>query len=50
MPLSWNEIKSRSVTFSKEWENETLSEIYKRARSGKGEEGVRVESDCRKLN
>jgi hypothetical protein len=23
MPLSWNEIKSRSVTFSKEWENET---------------------------
>ena len=23
MPLSWNEIKSRAVTFSKEWENET---------------------------
>ncbi|HNW15944.1 MAG TPA: class I SAM-dependent DNA methyltransferase, partial [bacterium] len=23
MPLSWNEIKSRSVAFSKEWENET---------------------------
>jgi hypothetical protein len=22
MPLSWNEIKSRSITFSKEWENE----------------------------
>ncbi len=23
MPLSWNEIKTRAVTFSKEWENET---------------------------
>jgi len=23
MPLSWNEIKSRATTFSKEWENET---------------------------
>jgi len=23
MPLSWNEIKARSVKFSKEWENET---------------------------
>ncbi|HLF45454.1 MAG TPA: type IIL restriction-modification enzyme MmeI, partial [Chitinophagaceae bacterium] len=23
MPLSWNEIKSRAVTFSKKWENET---------------------------
>ena len=23
MPLSWNEIKSRAVKFSKEWENET---------------------------
>ena len=23
MPLSWNEIKSRAVTFSKEWEHET---------------------------
>jgi len=23
MPLSWNEIKSRAITFSKEWENET---------------------------
>ena len=23
MPLSWNEIKSRAVTFSKEWEDET---------------------------
>jgi hypothetical protein len=22
MPLSWNEIKSRSLAFSKEWENE----------------------------
>lgn len=22
MPLSWNEIKSRATTFSKEWENE----------------------------
>lgn len=23
MPLSWNEIKSRSITFSKQWENES---------------------------
>lgn len=23
MPLSWNEIKSRAITFSKKWENET---------------------------
>ena len=23
MPLSWNEIKSRAIQFSKEWENET---------------------------
>jgi type I restriction-modification system DNA methylase subunit len=23
MPLSWNEIKTRSITFSKEWENES---------------------------
>ena len=23
MPLSWNEIKSRAISFSKEWENET---------------------------
>lgn len=23
MPLSWNEIKSRAITFSKEWENES---------------------------
>ncbi len=23
MPLSWNEIKSRALTFSKEWEHET---------------------------
>ena len=23
MPLSWNEIKSRATTFSKEWENES---------------------------
>ncbi len=23
MPLSWNEIKTRATTFSKEWENET---------------------------
>jgi hypothetical protein len=23
MPLSWNEIKTRAVTFSKEWEHET---------------------------
>jgi hypothetical protein len=23
MPLSWNEIKSRAITFSKEWENST---------------------------
>ena len=22
MPLSWNEIKSRALAFSKEWENE----------------------------
>lgn len=24
MPLSWNEIKTRAVTFSKEWENKRL--------------------------
>ena len=23
MPLSWNEIKSRAITFAKEWENES---------------------------
>ena len=23
MPLSWNEIKTRAITFSKEWENES---------------------------
>ena len=23
MPLSWNEIKTRAVAFSKEWEHET---------------------------
>lgn len=23
MPLSWNEIKSRTITFVKEWEHET---------------------------
>ena len=23
MPLSWNEIKSRAITFSKEWSTET---------------------------
>ncbi|MEO8232855.1 MAG: type IIL restriction-modification enzyme MmeI, partial [Ignavibacteriota bacterium] len=23
MPISWNEIKSRAVKFSKDWENET---------------------------
>ncbi|NMC87267.1 MAG: class I SAM-dependent DNA methyltransferase, partial [Candidatus Moranbacteria bacterium] len=23
MPLSWNEIKTRAISFSKEWENET---------------------------
>jgi len=23
MPLSWNEIKSRAIEFSKEWENES---------------------------
>lgn len=23
MPLSWNEIKTRATTFSKEWEHET---------------------------
>lgn len=26
MPLSWNEIKARAVTFSKEWEDETSEE------------------------
>lgn len=25
MALSWNEIRQRAVTFSKEWENETSS-------------------------
>jgi len=24
MPLSWNEIKTRAIEFSKEWENEYL--------------------------
>ncbi len=23
MPLSWNEIKSRAIAFSKDWSNET---------------------------
>ncbi|OEY71753.1 class I SAM-dependent DNA methyltransferase [Salegentibacter salarius] len=29
MPLSWNEIKSRSITFSKEWEGETRERAEK---------------------
>lgn len=33
MPLSWNEIKTRALAFSKEWQDETSedAEAYERA-------------------
>jgi len=34
MPLSWNEIKTRALAFSKEWQNETSEKCRKPKPSG----------------
>jgi hypothetical protein len=51
MALTWNEIRKRSIEFSKEWENESREEAYAQLDCGntdldRDKDGIPCESIC----